>query len=254
MVAMINDVRTAVGFLTRIPVGDIHPYDPTLSRASGFFPLVGVVAAGVGIAAWWAGTELLGPAAGAVLSVLSTVAVTGAFHEDGLADTVDGLWGGATRERRLEIMRDSRLGTYGTAALAGDLLLRAAILLPYADGDLGDVARILIAAHVIGRAVPVALAVALPAVRTDGQGARLAEPSRLSVVTAILTAVVAAAWAARWWAPVPVTVAGLVLTGAYLLAARRLGGVTGDVLGASAATSIVAVMATVSALIQAGLL
>ena len=123
----IADARAALGFLTRIPVGRIAHGESDLTRTAAYFPLVGVVVAAIGFAAWWVGTSLLGSFAGAVLSVLAVVVVTGALHEDGLADTVDGLWGGSTPERRLAIMRDSRLGTYGAVAVVGVPRLVAAL-------------------------------------------------------------------------------------------------------------------------------
>ncbi|PZF79116.1 adenosylcobinamide-GDP ribazoletransferase, partial [Jiangella anatolica] len=128
---MIAGLRAAVAFLTRLPVGSSPA---PLDRAGAWFPLVGLLVGSVGLGVWWVADGLAGPLVAAVAAVLATVIVTGALHEDGLADTADGLWGGSTRERRLEIMRDSRLGTYGALALAGDLLLRVAVLATAGSG------------------------------------------------------------------------------------------------------------------------
>lgn len=251
-----HDLRSAVGFLTRIPVGRVEPFDPTLARAGGYFPLVGAIVAAAGVAAWWAASELLGASAAAVAAVVTTVVVTGAFHEDGLADTADGLWGGATRERRMEIMRDSRLGTYGTVTLIGDLMLRAAILLPFGTGSVWDVARILITAHVVGRAAPLVLVATVSYALREDDGGRvrpqLSRPARTYAGFAALTVVTTTVLAAGVWAPIPLAVAGLVVVAVRRLALRRLDGVTGDVLGASAALTIIAVMATMAALINGG--
>lgn len=249
----IADARTAVGFLTRIPVGRAGWADPVLTRAAAYFPLVGVLVAAIGLGTWWVGASALGPAAGAVLGVLATVVVTGALHEDGLADTVDGLWGGSTPARRLEIMRDSRIGTYGVIAVGGDLLLRTAVLVPYTAGEWLDVARILLAGHVLGRVAPLVLATALPPARTDGQGIRLAAPTRAGAAIAAITVVVGAVAAAGWWAPALVAAAAVAVGGLGLLAHRRIGGVTGDVLGAAVLLTNLAVAGALAALIEGGL-
>jgi adenosylcobinamide-GDP ribazoletransferase len=245
----IVEVRSAIGFLTRIPVGRIEADHRTLAGAAAYFPFVGAIVAGVGVGAWWVGASLLGPLAGAVLGVLATVVVTGAIHEDGLADTVDGFWGGPTPERRLEIMRDSRLGTYGAIAVGGDLLLWVAVLAPYGTEDWLDVTRILLAGHVIGRAAPIALAT-LPPARSDGQGARMALPGRAGLAIAAGAVAAAAIGAAGWWAPVPILAGGLAVALLRLAARRRIGGVTGDVHGAGVALTSLVVAASVAALLR----
>ena len=249
----VADARAALGFLTRIPVGRVAHGGSDLTRTAAYFPLVGVVVAAVGLGAWWVGTWLLGSLAGAALSVLAVVVVTGALHEDGLADTADGLWGGATPERRLEIMRDSRLGTYGAIAVVGDLLLRTALIAPYGTSDWFDVAGVLLAGHVMGRAAPIALAATLPAARADGQGARLTTPTGRDLTIAAIPVVVAAIVAVGWWAPVPILAAALVVAALRRAARRRLGGVTGDVYGAAVAPTNLAVAAVVVALAREGL-
>ncbi len=142
-------LAVAFQFLTRLPVPQIPVVDGDLRRATAAFPVVGVV---VGGCAWlvFAGLHVvLGPMVAAVGAIATAVTVTGAFHEDGLADTFDGLWGGWSPEQRLTIMRDSRLGTYGAAALALMLLGQVVVL---ADVDVALAARALVAGHVLGRA------------------------------------------------------------------------------------------------------
>lgn len=248
--SVIRDVRTAVGFLTRIPVGSIEPFDSSLRRSGGYFPLVGAVVGGVGVAVWWVGANAVGQLAAAVLSVLATVIVTGAFHEDGLADTVDGLWGGATPERRLDIMRDSRLGTYGSIAIVGDVLLRVAIVAPLAADDIVSVAKILVAGHVVARAAPLALVATTPHARADGQGSHLIPPTRAGWAVAAVTVLGTTMWAAGPWFPVLMAAATAVTLAIRRAGVRRIGGVTGDVLGASVALSNLAVAATTAALIS----
>jgi adenosylcobinamide-GDP ribazoletransferase len=243
--------RAAVGFLTRLPAGRPDRYPTDLTAASGFFPLVGAIVAAVGIAVWVVVEALLGPLAAAVASVLATVALTGAVHEDGLADTADGLWGGATPERRLEIMRDSRLGTYGAVALVADLLMRTALLAPL---DLAAVARVLLAGHVIGRAAPLVLVAWLPPARPDGQGVRIGIASRGGALLAGATVAAAAVASAGWWAPLVVAAAAAAVAALRRAARRRIGGVTGDVLGAAVQVAHLAAAGAVAALAQGGLL
>ena len=118
----------ATRFLTRLPLPEPRFRDGDLRRATGAFPLVGALVAAFGVGTY----SIVQPRWGVVVAVLAATAVeigvTGAFHEDGLADVADGLWGGWTVADRLRIMRDSRLGTYGTVALVGVLALRVALL------------------------------------------------------------------------------------------------------------------------------
>lgn len=236
--------RAALGFLTRLPVGRVS----AAGFPAGWLPLVGVVVAAVGLAGWLVTDRLLGPGAAAVAAVLATVAVTGALHEDGLADTADGLWGGGTPQRRLEIMRDSRLGTYGAVALAGDLLLRVALLLPLAPAD---VARVLVAGHVLGRAAPLLLVAGLPPAQPDGYGARFGS-GRWQLAGAGATVLVVAVATTRWWAPLLLVAAAIPVAALRRAGRRRLGGYTGDLLGATVLGSNLAVAATVAALARAG--
>ena len=122
-------VLVAIQFLTRIPVPAFNNYDPQwLHQSSRYFPavglLIGVLCAGV----LWLASLLFTPLVAAVISTAFGIKLTGAFHEDGLADSCDGLGGGLTRERTLEIMKDSRLGTYGVLGLVSALLLKISLL------------------------------------------------------------------------------------------------------------------------------
>ena len=120
----------------------------------------------------------LPPLVCAGLAVGALVIVTGALHEDGLADVADGFGGGATRERKLEIMRDSRIGAYGAAALALSLILRVAALSALLDHGLGAAAAGLILAGAASRAAALAPLALLPAARADGLGAGAGAPRR----------------------------------------------------------------------------
>ena len=151
-----RDFRTAAAFLTRLPVGPSPlPGDASrsgyLSRSMTMFPLVG---AGVGLAAALAllGAYGLGlhPLAAALIGIAVVVALTGALHEDGLADLCDGLGGGRTRDDRLRIMRDSRIGTFGALAIVFSIGLRATILADMPTP--GTAAAALVAAGALSRA------------------------------------------------------------------------------------------------------
>ena len=242
----------AVQLLTRIPVPVRRVDDADLRAAAVFFPVVGLLVALVGIAVRAIGAPLVGVVPATILAVAATIAVTGAFHEDGLADSVDGLWGGWTAERRLEIMRDSRLGTYGAAALFLALALRVALLTPL---GLGTFAAAEIAGHVLGRAAGVVLAGLLPAVAESGLGAKVVGPAGVRSMIGVLGASGAAAVVGAGgpaWAVLLLAATALAVLAVRRLARRRLGGLTGDLLGAANQMGYLAVLLAVVALDRAG--
>ncbi|MGH2629336.1 MAG: adenosylcobinamide-GDP ribazoletransferase, partial [Actinomycetota bacterium] len=145
-VAWVRLAAVAIQFLTRLPVR-VRFVEGDLRRAVGFFPSVGAIVAAIGVGVRWGLGSLVGEGPATVLAVVAMVLSTGAFHEDGLADTADGLWGGATSEDRLRIMRDSRLGAYGTIALVLFFATKLAVLWPM---DLGTFAAALVPAMVLG--------------------------------------------------------------------------------------------------------
>ncbi len=172
--SLLTDFLTALQFLTRIPVPALPYSDASLPRATKFFPAVGLLAGSIAAGAHFLLAPHLPRLAAAVLTIALLVLVTGAFHEDGLADTADGFGGGWSREQVLAILRDSRIGSYGGAALAPVLLARVTLL---AAVPLEQVARTLIAAHILCRWTTLPLSYFLPAARpaADGQGARVAQ-------------------------------------------------------------------------------
>ena len=234
----------AVQFLTRVPVRTPRP--PDLSAAVAWFPVVGaLVGAAVGLVAAALG-EVVPMTVAATVAVLVGVLLTGAFHEDGLADTADALWGGWTRERRLEILKDPRHGTYGVAALAGSIVLRV-----LAVGALGGSAAIagLVSAHTLGRGAAVVTMGWAPLARPDGLGADYTSAvSRARAGAGGAVAVAIAAVATGWWVG-PLAVAAVVPAVIVVaLAIRALGGITGDVLGAIEQCVECAVLVAVTAL------
>lgn len=238
-------VGAALRFLTRLPLPRFGPRDhperpPGLARRP--WPLV--VAGGIiGLA-----TALLLLAANAIgmpalviaaLAATLLVLATGALHEDGLADTFDGFGGGATAERRLEIMRDSRIGTFGAAAVASALILRTTTLATLLAAHPAAAAAALVGASAVARAGAVAILALLPPARPRGLGAGVGRPSPKGfAVSAVIAGVIAllAGFVAHVWLA---TFVGLAVAAAaiYLIAAlsgRMIGGQTGDVAGAAA--------------------
>jgi adenosylcobinamide-GDP ribazoletransferase len=226
-------LRVAVQFLTRVPVSSFAGFDTSwLDRSAKYFPLVGAgVGAVAGLVLWVAAT-VLPPAVAATLAIAAGVAITGAFHEDGLADSADGLGGGLTRERRLDIMKDSRIGTYGAIVLLLTLALKITSLTAMAAEV---AAAVLVAAHAGGR---LATVVAIRAMRYAGdEGAAKVKPlatgisaNELAVATAFGLA--PAIFLLPMQAVLVCLVAGAMAAALLALQAQRLlGGYTGDILG-----------------------
>ena len=241
---VVHRVGVAMQFLTRLPVPGLRFEQGDLRRALGAFPLVGVVVAGLGIGVRAGLEPLLGAVPATVAAVAAMVAATGALHEDGLADAFDGLWGGRTPEDRLEIMRDSRVGTYGAVALVLVLAMELALLAPL---TVGAFARATLAGAVLGRAS------SLPLLRwiapaPDSSAALAGVPSGAALAVGGTTAVLAAAAAAGPLAWIPLLAAAAVTTVAGLTVRRLLGGINGDVLGATNRLVDVTVIATIVAL------
>ncbi|AJE47992.1 adenosylcobinamide-GDP ribazoletransferase [Celeribacter indicus] len=239
------DLATALALLTRIPVRAGFARSAECAWA---FPLaglaVGLMSGAVATVAIWLG---LGADLVAAFALAAGVVATGALHEDGLADAADGFWGGATRARRLEIMRDSRIGTYGVLALGLALLLRFSALSALAHED--AIVTALIAAAGLSRAPLAYLMLLLPPARNDGLSVRTGRPPRDA---ASLGAGVAFGLSWLLVGFVPSVVAASALVAVTLLAGRiaraKIGGQTGDVLGAAQVLGEIAVLATFTAL------
>jgi adenosylcobinamide-GDP ribazoletransferase len=230
---LFDEFAIAMAVLTRLPVGTDAQDEPGAIAASGWaFPLVGAGIGGVVALAFFI-AEALGCAAlvAAGLGVLCGIALTGAFHEDGLADTADGFGGGRDRETKLAIMRDSRQGSFGVLALVFSIGLRAAALA--AIGDPIHAGLALLAAHTASRgALPLIMSLMIPA-RNDGLGFTAGRPSRSVVLMAMAVGIaiaLAALGPARGGVALILGGAGIAL--AATLARRQIGGYTGDVLGA----------------------
>lgn len=228
----VHDVATAIVFLTRIPIPwQVPDLDARLPRCTPWFPLVGVLVGAMGALAWWLGASAGNALIGAIAAVAATALVTGAFHEDGLADTFDGLGGSPDRERALTIMKDSRIGAFGTVALVLVLLARIGALL-----SLGGAAMAaLIGAHALARLSSLPLIRWLPYARADGGTGKpfaggVGDTGLAAAVaaTALLTLVLWGPSAVVVWLVVALLVG---VPGWWYY--RRLGGITGDTLGAT---------------------
>ncbi len=223
----------AVQFLTRLPVPRDLPFsDDLLIRATKYYPLVGVLIGAIAAGVLLVCAEILPPLVAVLLSLAATLLVTGAFHEDGLADAADGIGGGLTAERALEIMRDSRIGTYGAVTLGVTLALKVALL---ASVPTGVAAVLLIVGHGMGRMATVHV-IATTLYARD-VGAKFVAPSvtpdgyRIALATGfvILCALIVAQGPALAFCAMLGSIA-LAQTWRWVFV-RKLGGYTGDCLG-----------------------
>lgn len=230
----------ALQFLTRLPLpGELGWTPERMAATPRWHPGVGAIVGLVAGGAFWLAVQILPPVLAALVATAAGVLATGAFHEDGLADACDGLGGGATRERALEIMRDSRIGTYGAVGLG---LVLAAKVAALAALPVAAVPLVLVAGHAASRASSVAVIATSAYVREHGTGKPVAAgigPGGLAFALATgLLAVLALALVLP-----PEAVAGALLglgLGHWAMRSRferRLGGYTGDCLGAVQQTS-----------------
>jgi len=232
------DLLAALGLLTRLPVPDTGPPNPAAGWA---WPvagaLVGALAALAGAVALTLGVV---PGVAAALAMGVTAALTGGLHEDGLADCADGFWGGQDRARRLEIMKDSRVGSYGVLALGLVLLARWAALTALVEGGHWGA---LIAAEALSRAAMAGVMAGLPNARGRGLSASHGAPEGETVAIAAALALGLAGMLAGWAAPAMALAALAAAAGVGAVARAKIGGQTGDVLGAAQQMALVAALA-----------
>jgi len=233
LIGVLLELRLAIGFLTRFPVGSLTGVTPAqLGRSMAFFPLVGLLLGGVLVIGDAALAHLLPRAVGDALLLAVLALATGALHLDGFADLCDGVGGGRDREAALRIMKDSSIGAFGAVGLIL-LLLTKFLALTSLPAEVRPAALLLM--PVAGRWAPVLLTVTLPYLRgPEGTGSTFAAHAgrrELLLATLLLLAVAGGLFRLE----------GLLLAGGLVLAAavfglwikRRLGGVTGDVMGAA---------------------
>src|SRR4051812_25850347 len=240
--AQARALSAAFTFMTRVPLGSLASHDPAdLPASAVYFPMVGLVVALVGGGVYLAALTLWDAPIAIILSMCATVLMTGAFHEDALADAFDGFGGGWSREQVLAIMKDSRVGSYALVGVTLALATKFAALHTVASsgGSIG-MGRTLVAGHVLGRWSSLVLIRRYPYVRP---GTETERPSagRLfmggvggrHLIAATLIALLILELALGWQALSPLVVALTVTALAGWYFHRRIGGITGDALGAA---------------------
>ena len=241
-----RSLRAAVVFLTRIPVGVGRKGPPPLSQAVPWFPMVGTIVGCLVGVVYLLASQALPATVAAVVAIAFGIAITGAFHLDGLADSADAFAGGTTVERRFEILKDSRLGTYGTSALVLVLFLEVAALATLAPRT-GLI--VLVTAHGIGRASAVGVMLLTRNTAKEGLGADyLADLSRIrgALGIAVVVGVAVLLNGSDGALLIAFALPASLLTWAWSY--RSIGGVVGDSLGAIAQLSQTSVLVAATAL------
>jgi adenosylcobinamide-GDP ribazoletransferase len=241
--ARANEIKTSLIFCTRLPLLRATPVaGGTIATAAWAFPIAGIAVGLIGTVVYWFARHVgLPPWPAVALTVAATLLATGCLHEDGLADTADGFGGGKTRERKLEIMRDSRIGTYGVCALVLCLLLRVGALASLPNGHL--VVWALIASHAGARATMPVLMFLLPPARGDGLSFDAGRPAANGVVVAALIGFVVLAFCLHPLRGLLALIClGIVVALMVWLSSRQIDGQTGDVVGALEQISEVVVL------------
>jgi adenosylcobinamide-GDP ribazoletransferase len=248
---VLSDLLACLRFYTGLPLpaveADPHTM-PDFSRAAALVPIAGALIGLSGALVLTLAASLgLAPLAAATVAIGFLVLITGAMHEDGLADLCDGFGGGATAERKLEIMKDSRIGTYGAVALVLSLLLRVGTLAGLVAVDLRLATAVLIAAAAISRAAGLLPLVLLSPARTFGAGFAAARPSARAFGIAAALAFLCACLPLLAGGTLPQIIAGYIVAllaayGMTALARRQIGGHTGDVAGAAQQAAEIAIL------------
>jgi adenosylcobinamide-GDP ribazoletransferase len=226
----LDDFKMALGFLTRLPVPHPDGGLANFARAYRLFPVVGgLIGLAIGVLCLALRRFGVPDLAAAALALGAGALLTGALHEDGLADVADGFGGGRDTAAKLEIMRDSRLGTYGALMLMVSFVAQVSALAALPDAF---VVHGLIAAHALARGVLPFMAMNLPYARKDGLAANAGPPDFATAATAAALALIIA-WLVLPWREAfgAALAAAACAAGMAWLAQRQIGGQTGDVLG-----------------------
>ena len=240
-----TEARLALSLLTRLPAGPFPDQPIPTGNTAWAFPLVGLLVGLLSGLVYLTTATALPPMIAAILAVGAAVLLTGALHEDGLADVADGFGGGQDRAAKLDIMRDSRIGTYGVVALilALGVIISAVAEMPRTAASLPIFAAI----GAMSRSamlVPMAL---LPPARTDGLGQSATLPIGLRFWTGLGLGIIAALLTL----PILVLVVASTTLALLWLAKRQIGGQTGDVLGATQKLAECAAWATAATYVSA---
>ena len=227
----------ALQFFTRLPIPRWVGFEASwLQHASRYFPLVGVVVAAISGAVYVLASWLLPSAVAVLLAVAAGIYLTGAFHEDGFADMCDGFGGGLTRERVLEIMKDSRIGAYGAIGILCLLAIKCAAL---ASLPPATVVATLLVAHPLSRLAAVSLIWAMDYARDEGKAKPMAQEMTtgefiIAAVCGLLPAIACGLLGIFYWATLVFAIVAATAAAFWLgrKCQRRLQGYTGDCLGA----------------------
>lgn len=247
--ALPRDWLSCLVFFTRLPVSPPSEQPADMARSSHMFPATGLIVGGIGslvlAAAWLLGLPVM---AVSVLAVTAMILATGALHEDGLADMVDGFGGGRDRKRKLEIMKDSHIGAYGVLALILSQGLRISLLGALISAGPVVAMTALTGAAVASRAASMVLWSALPPARNDGLSRTAGQPDRAALALAMMMTLIVLP-ALLWWST---GLAALVIAGLasgfsvclmIILCRHQIGGQTGDTIGAAQQIGELAFMA-----------
>ncbi|HOY71079.1 MAG TPA: adenosylcobinamide-GDP ribazoletransferase [Methylotenera sp.] len=220
---------TALVFFTRIPLHLNDFKEADLNKATRYFPLVGIIVGAIGALVFWLAHHLLPLSIAVLLSMVATILLTGAFHEDGLADAADGLGGGLNKEQVLTIMMDSRIGSYGAIGLGLGLLIKFQALTYVA---VGLIPATLIAGHALSRLCAVLVMFTQSYVKAEGKSKPLA--TQLDVGELLLATLFGLAPLCffTWYVFIALISVALVWWWFSAKIKRRIGGYTGDCLGA----------------------
>lgn len=251
-----NSFLAALRLLTVLPVGNRgtgHATDgagdeKAIANSPAFFPLIGVLIGLASAGVFVGAAEIFPVVVAAAFAVATPVIMTGALHVDGLGDTFDGMFGGRTKDRKLEIMADPRTGAFGVSVIALAFLIRWAVI---SSLDPGSDWSLLVVAAALSRGAVAVVVVYFPYVRSGGIGSTYSNGSRLIVPTAVITAVVVAVVFGSVVALIAAAAAMVTGVGIALYSRRMIGGVTGDIYGAIVELSEIAALLTLLGLLEA---
>lgn len=236
-----RDITDALRLLTRLPM----PSD-TQTRgadAAWAYPIAGLVVGAIAAACGLVGHAFGLPAPlCALISLATLIVITGALHEDGLADTADGLWGGWTREARLDIMKDSRIGAYGVIAIFLGLAARWAALWMLFEISPSTAAAAILVASCASRAMMPQVMANLPNAREVGLAASVGQVPLSAALAALGIATLTALIFSGWGGLAAIVCAILVTLAMSKIAMSKIGGQTGDILGATQQLAEIAIL------------
>ncbi|NEY89412.1 adenosylcobinamide-GDP ribazoletransferase [Tabrizicola oligotrophica] len=238
------DIVAGFGLLTRIPV----PFTAPRPEGVWAWPLVGLVTTGLALAVG-AGLQAAGVSVGVAAAAVIALqaALTGGLHEDGLADCADGFWGGHDKARRLEIMKDSRIGSYGGIALTLALLMRWSALAALMSAGAWGLA---LAPALLSRAAMGLVMAALPNARAGGLSAGHGRPPLPQALAGSALALALGLIVAGWAVLALALVAGIMVAALAMVARAKIGGQTGDVLGAAQVIAEIAALAAATSFLK----